>query len=129
MTYSNDAKQELVGVATDTLAKHGAVSEDVAAEMALGAMKAANADFGLAVSGIAGPTGGSEEKPVGMVCFGWATRKGTVTETCLFEGTGMKFVAIPLHTVCVVYWLTWTVKKQSCDTKSKEKVYTGLDTV
>ncbi|AMG30118.1 damage-inducible protein CinA [Grimontia hollisae] len=86
VTYSNDAKQELVGVATDTLAKHGAVSEDVAAEMALGAMKAANADFGLAVSGIAGPTGGSEEKPVGMVCFGWATRKGTVTETCLFEG-------------------------------------------
>ncbi|EOD80609.1 Protein Implicated in DNA repair function with RecA and MutS [Grimontia indica] len=86
VTYSNDAKRELVGVATDTLVDHGAVSEEVVAEMAAGALKEANADFALAVSGIAGPTGGSEEKPVGMVCFGWATRKGTVTETCLFDG-------------------------------------------
>ncbi|WP_325891754.1 nicotinamide-nucleotide amidase [Grimontia sp. NTOU-MAR1] len=86
VTYSNDAKRELVGVATDTLVDHGAVSEEVVAEMAAGALKEANADFALAVSGIAGPTGGSEEKPVGMVCFGWATCKGTVTETCLFEG-------------------------------------------
>ncbi|NGO00065.1 nicotinamide-nucleotide amidase [Grimontia sp. S25] len=86
VTYSNDAKRELVGVATDTLVDHGAVSEEVVAEMAAGALKEANADFALAVSGIAGPTGGSEEKPVGMVCFGWATRKGIVTETCLFDG-------------------------------------------
>ncbi|WP_281546012.1 nicotinamide-nucleotide amidase [Grimontia sp. SpTr1] len=86
VTYSNDAKRELVGVATDTLVDHGAVSEEVVAEMAAGALKAANAGFALAVSGIAGPTGGSEEKPVGMVCFGWATSKGTVTETCLFDG-------------------------------------------
>ncbi|CZF78632.1 nicotinamide-nucleotide amidase [Grimontia marina] len=86
VTYSNDAKRELVGVATDTLVDHGAVSEEVVAEMAAGALKEANADFALAVSGIAGPTGGSEEKPVGMVCFGWATSKGTVTETCLFDG-------------------------------------------
>ncbi|USH02957.1 nicotinamide-nucleotide amidase [Grimontia kaedaensis] len=86
VTYSNDAKRELVGVATDTLVENGAVSEEVVAEMAAGALKEANADFALAVSGIAGPTGGSEEKPVGMVCFGWATRKGTVTETCLFDG-------------------------------------------
>ncbi|PKF51683.1 CinA family protein [Enterovibrio nigricans] len=86
VTYSNDAKQELVGVNNQTLLTYGAVSEDVVAEMATGARDAANADFGLAVSGIAGPTGGSDDKPVGMVCFGWATKAGVVTETCLFDG-------------------------------------------
>ncbi|WP_407331299.1 nicotinamide-nucleotide amidase [Enterovibrio sp. 27052020O] len=87
VTYSNEAKTDLVGVSNETLIAHGAVSEEVAAQMAEGALKAANADFALAVTGIAGPTGGSDEKPVGMVCFGWATKKGVVTETCLFDGT------------------------------------------
>lgn len=86
VTYSNEAKQALVGVAEETLDKYGAVSEEVAAEMAAGALRNANADFALAVSGIAGPTGGTDTKPVGMVCFGWATRDCTVTETCLFDG-------------------------------------------
>ncbi|OEE88358.1 nicotinamide-nucleotide amidase [Enterovibrio norvegicus] len=87
VTYSNDAKHDMVGVSQETLVAHGAVSEEVAAQMAEGALKAASADFALAVTGIAGPTGGSDEKPVGMVCFGWATKKGVVTETCLFDGT------------------------------------------
>ncbi|TKF30484.1 nicotinamide-nucleotide amidase [Enterovibrio norvegicus] len=86
VTYSNDAKHELVGVKQETLAAYGAVSEEVVAEMAVGALKAANADYALAVSGIAGPTGGSDDKPVGLVCFGWATKLGVVTETCLFDG-------------------------------------------
>ncbi|MDD1791836.1 nicotinamide-nucleotide amidase [Enterovibrio makurazakiensis] len=87
VTYSNEAKHDLVGVSEATLTTHGAVSEEVVAEMAQGALNAARADFALAVSGIAGPTGGSDEKPVGMVCFGWATKKGVVTETCLFDGS------------------------------------------
>ncbi len=86
VTYSNEAKHDLVGVSTATLEAYGAVSQQVVAEMATGALEAAKADFALAVSGIAGPTGGTEEKPVGLVCFGWATRNGVVTEKCLFDG-------------------------------------------
>lgn len=86
VTYSNEAKQQLVGVSADTLAAHGAVSEQVAAEMALGARAAAGADLAVAVSGIAGPTGGSALKPVGTVCFAWAGPDGLSTQTCHFDG-------------------------------------------
>ena len=71
VTYANEAKTALVGVSPDTLASHGAVSEEVAAEMAAGAAAVAESDIGVGVSGIAGPTGGTPEKPIGTVCFGF----------------------------------------------------------
>lgn len=87
VTYSNVAKQDMLGVKPETLARHGAVSEAVTAEMAAGALRYSLADIALSVSGIAGPGGGSAEKPVGTVCFGWAVRRGAVyTETCHFTG-------------------------------------------
>lgn len=79
VTYSNGAKAQLIGVSDDTLAAHGAVSEEVAAEMASGARLASGADIAVSVTGIAGPGGGSEEKPVGTVCFGIATEDGVTT--------------------------------------------------
>src|SRR5689334_15846625 len=72
VTYSNAAKEEMLGVRTETLARHGAVSEEVAAEMALGALAHSHASVAVSVTGIAGPSGGSATKPVGMVCFAWA---------------------------------------------------------
>jgi len=78
VTYSNEAKEELVGVSAASLAQHGAVSEPVVREMAQGAQRAAQADYALSVSGIAGPDGGSAEKPVGTVWFGFAAPGGRV---------------------------------------------------
>lgn len=69
VTYSNRAKEEDLGVKSETLERFGAVSEEVAYEMALGALKKSKADVGVAITGIAGPTGGSKDKPVGTVCF------------------------------------------------------------
>ena len=78
VTYSNDAKQELLDVRAETLSRHGAVSEEAAREMALGALGRSKGTISLAVTGIAGPSGGSAGKPVGMVCFAWARRGGAV---------------------------------------------------
>ncbi|MGH8705062.1 MAG: CinA family protein [Burkholderiales bacterium] len=88
--YSNASKEELLEVARDTLERHGAVSEEAALEMALGALRHSKGSVSVAVTGVAGPTGGTAAKPVGMVCFAWA-RGGkmsaeTRTETKLFEG-------------------------------------------
>ncbi|WP_174874548.1 CinA family protein [Vogesella oryzae] len=80
VSYSNEVKQRVLGVPAELLQQHGAVSEHVAAAMAQGALKLATADWALAVSGIAGPSGGSAEKPVGMVCFAIA---GTAIATPL----------------------------------------------
>ena len=74
VSYSNDAKADLLGVSPETLAAHGAVSEAVVREMAMGALARSGADLAVAVSGIAGPDGGTEEKPVGTVWFTWASR-------------------------------------------------------
>lgn len=74
VTYANEAKQELVGVSQDALRSHGAVSDAVARQMAEGALKVGEADIAVAVTGIAGPAGGSEEKPVGTVFLGLAER-------------------------------------------------------
>lgn len=74
VTYSNAIKQSVLGVREDTLAQHGAVSEEVVREMALGALDRASADYAIAVSGIAGPDGGSPEKPVGTVWIAWGDR-------------------------------------------------------
>lgn len=76
VTYSNEAKIQTLGVSSRTLARHGAVSEAVAREMARGAIAASGADLAVAVTGIAGPDGGSPEKPVGTVWFCWASRRG-----------------------------------------------------
>jgi nicotinamide-nucleotide amidase len=73
VTYSNEAKTDMLDVPATLIAKHGAVSEEVAKAMALGALLHSKADFSVAVTGIAGPTGGSEDKPVGTVWFAWAS--------------------------------------------------------
>jgi nicotinamide-nucleotide amidase len=86
VTYSNDAKQEMLGVRADTLARHGAVSEHAAREMAQGALARSKGTLALAVTGVAGPGGGSPEKPVGMVCFAWARKKSLKSETRRFSG-------------------------------------------
>jgi nicotinamide-nucleotide amidase len=72
VTYSNGAKQEMLGVHRETLLSHGAVSEAVVAEMAAGALARSRAQVAVAISGIAGPGGGSPDKPVGTVCIAWA---------------------------------------------------------
>ncbi|GAB4203875.1 MAG: CinA family protein [Tibeticola sp.] len=74
VTYSNAAKTELLGVDATLIARHGAVSEPVARAMAEGALRHSPAQISIAVTGIAGPTGGSAEKPVGTVWFGWSLR-------------------------------------------------------
>jgi len=97
VSYSNDAKHEMLGVSTALIDKHGAVSEAVAQAMVLGALNRSKAQVALAVTGIAGPGGGSKSKPVGTVCFAWAlpsdagpTLGGETawikTQTCHFQG-------------------------------------------
>jgi nicotinamide-nucleotide amidase len=87
VTYTNAAKTEMLGVHPDTLAAHGAVSEQVAAEMAQGALFASKADIAVSITGIAGP-GGSEHKPEGRVCFGMTDGARVSTETVEFGALG-----------------------------------------
>lgn len=86
VTYSNEAKIELLGVSTATIETFGAVSEETAREMALGALARSRATLAYSVTGVAGPTGGTASKPVGMVCFGFAAATGVVTATKHFLG-------------------------------------------
>lgn len=79
VSYSNGAKESMLGVKPATLSAHGAVSEEVVREMAAGVLNLSGADYGIAVSGIAGPDGGTEEKPVGLVWFAWAVRNKNKT--------------------------------------------------
>lgn len=86
VTYSNAAKHELLGVPMALIAQHGAVSEPVARAMAEGALVRSQAQVSVAVTGVAGPTGGSVAKPVGTVWFGFATPAGVVSEMRRFDG-------------------------------------------
>ncbi|HXZ51549.1 MAG TPA: nicotinamide-nucleotide amidohydrolase family protein [Burkholderiales bacterium] len=87
VSYSNVSKEELLGVRRETLERHGAVSEETAREMALGALAASRGTLALAITGVAGPSGGTLAKPVGMVCFAWASKDGTArSETRQFAG-------------------------------------------
>ena len=93
VTYSNGAKMQSLGVSRKTLVKHGAVSEETAATMALGALAHSKAAIVLSVTGIAGPDGGTIDKPVGTVCFGWCRRDSRpLTTTIYFAGdrTGVR---------------------------------------
>lgn len=88
ITYSNEAKIELLGVDEDTLLIHGAVSEPVAREMVLGALRWSRADTGVAITGIAGPGGGRPDKPVGLVFIAWCVRgEAARINHQVFEGT------------------------------------------
>ena len=86
VTYSNEAKMEMLVVPETTLGTFGAVSEETAREMATGALKASCATMAYSVTGVAGPTGGTAAKPVGMVCFGFATADGVTSFTHYFKG-------------------------------------------
>ncbi len=87
VTYSNAAKMEMLRVKADTVRRHGAGSEQTAGEMAAGAIARSRAQVAVAITGIAGPAGGSAEKPVGTVCFAWTTKTGAVcAATRQFKG-------------------------------------------
>lgn len=86
VTYSNAAKFDMLGVNPGTVATYGAVSEQTVSEMASGALMRSLAQVAVAISGVAGPDGGTAEKPVGMVCFAWAANGKLVAETRHFNG-------------------------------------------
>ena len=86
VTYSNAAKHEELGISKKTLVRHGAVSEQTAREMARGALKHSRGTIALAITGVAGPGGGTPGKPVGTVCFAWARGRRIRSETKRFKG-------------------------------------------
>ena len=88
VTYANEAKEKYLNVDSKTIEKYGVVSEEVTKQMAFGALKEANADISIVTSGIAGPTGGTEYKPVGMVCFGVGIKDNVYTSTKYFGNIG-----------------------------------------
>lgn len=107
VTYANEAKQGLLGVSTETLNTYGAVSEETAKEMAQGVARANKAQVGVGISGIAGPGGGTEEKPVGTVCFGFSIDGKTFTERKQFGDLGRQTVR-----QCAVDFVFETLEKQ-----------------
>ena len=86
VTYSNQAKTEMIGVPPELIEKHGAVSEAVARAMAEGALRNSRAQLSLAITGVAGPGGGTPQKPVGTVSFAWTNRVHTLCQTLVFKG-------------------------------------------
>jgi len=87
ITYTNEAKIDMLAISESTLEKYGAVSLQIVEEMAAGVLANSLAEISLAISGIAGPSGGSVEKPVGTVCFAWANKQGqSLSEVKLFSG-------------------------------------------
>ena len=90
ITYSDKAKQQVLNVNANTLRHYGAVSEETVREMALGALIATKNDFALSISGIAGPDGGSDDKPVGTVWFGFATKQRIWPNSTIFPAAAAK---------------------------------------
>jgi len=86
ITYSNQSKVDMLGVDIQKIKTFGAVSEEVALEMVIGVASKSQSDFAVSITGVAGPTGGTPEKPVGMVCFGFSYEGKTSTNTQLFSG-------------------------------------------
>ena len=107
VTYSNEAKAELLGVDAALIAAHGAVSEPVARAMAEGALTHSRAQVSVAVTGVAGPTGGSADKPVGTVWFGWSVDGQVRTERRRFDGDRATVRAATVHHALqtLVQWL------------------------
>lgn len=97
VTYSNEAKMEMLGVSEQTLQRHGAVSEASVREMVIGAIQHSLSQYAIAVSGIAGPGGGSAEKPVGTVWFGFATPERLICEKQQFDGNRDQVRQASLH--------------------------------
>nr|WP_315849754.1 CinA family protein [uncultured Rhodoferax sp.] len=97
VTYSNAAKTEQLGVDAALIASHGAVSEPVVRAMVQGALQHSRAQVAVAVTGVAGPTGGSADKPVGTVWFGWATPAGLRSEVQHFSGDRVAVRAATVH--------------------------------
>jgi len=93
ITYSNQSKVEMLGVDIQTIKTYGAVSEEVALEMVIGVATKSYSDVAVSVTGVAGPTGGTTEKPVGMVCFGFYCDDKTSTSTQLFSGDRKSIVS------------------------------------
>lgn len=88
VTYANEAKTKLIGVSENTIEANGVVSEAVAHEMAIGVSRVANSEIGVGITGIAGPTGGTDKKPIGMVCFGFCINGEVKTYTKQFGNIG-----------------------------------------
>ena len=93
ITYSNQSKVEMLGVDIQTIKTYGAVSEEVALEMVIGVVTKSHSDIAISITGVAGPTGGTLEKPVGMVCFGFYSDDKTSTSTQLFSGDRASIVS------------------------------------
>ena len=93
ITYTNQSKVEMLGVDIQTIKTYGAVSEEVALEMVIGLSTRSHSDIAVSVTGVAGPTGGTPEKPVGTVCFGFSCDGKTSTSTQLFSGERTSIVS------------------------------------
>lgn len=97
VTYSNESKTDLLGVDAALIATHGAVSEAVVRAMAQGALQHSRAQIALAVTGVAGPSGGSADKPVGTVWFAWSSAQGTTSALRHFDGDRAAIRAATVH--------------------------------
>ena len=98
VTYSNEAKMEMLGVTAKTLEKFGAVSEETARELALGALKNSHANVAISITGIAGPAGGTPQKPVGTVCFAWTYADKIVSATKKISGNRQQIRHLSVET-------------------------------
>jgi nicotinamide-nucleotide amidase len=117
VTYSNAAKQKLLGVPSSTLVRYGAVSSETAAAMAKGALRRSRADLAVAVTGIAGPSGGSKQKPVGLVHFAAASRSGKMLKRRrLFGNIGRRQVRDRSVTEALVLLAKLAAKKRGAAT-------------
>ena len=93
ITYSNQSKTEMLGVDIQAIKTYGAVSEEIALEMVIGLATKSHSDVAVSITGVAGPTGGTSEKPVGMICFGFSCYDKTSTSTQLFSGDRVSIVS------------------------------------